>query len=292
MKAKLDPLDKPVGYKKPPLDTRFQKGKSGNPAGRPKGSVKTRAPEPALPSSLDEIRRRHVATPVRIRDGDGARDIHIVEALQRQIEKLAFAGGIQAARLSLERAERTLRDIEAEYRENLQWVDRYADSYAQISRNYAAKGEPVPDSFARPEDIFCSRDDGLRIIGPYTERGLENYHTLKNWRDAMHVKMIYDQVTFCPRPGDRTTFTMAEFFVLWIDRIMPKRWRLDAPEMKKRTLKLTCLFRPALLRELEDAFRLLGFPPPLSKPLPPMPDKHLRAFGLNPREVRRRFTKG
>ena len=30
--------DYKVGYKKPPLHTRFQKGQSGNPRGRPKGS--------------------------------------------------------------------------------------------------------------------------------------------------------------------------------------------------------------------------------------------------------------
>jgi hypothetical protein len=37
----VDP-DKPykVGNRKPPLHTRFQKGKSGNPGGRPKGSSK------------------------------------------------------------------------------------------------------------------------------------------------------------------------------------------------------------------------------------------------------------
>ena len=30
--------DYAVGYKKPPLHTRFKKGQSGNPRGRPKGS--------------------------------------------------------------------------------------------------------------------------------------------------------------------------------------------------------------------------------------------------------------
>ena len=33
-----DQPDHKVGYKKPPLHTRFQKGQSGNPRGRPRGS--------------------------------------------------------------------------------------------------------------------------------------------------------------------------------------------------------------------------------------------------------------
>jgi len=33
-----DQPDYKVGYKKPPLHTRFQKGRSGNPRGRPRGS--------------------------------------------------------------------------------------------------------------------------------------------------------------------------------------------------------------------------------------------------------------
>jgi hypothetical protein len=34
------PRDYAVGYGKPPVETRFQKGQSGNPEGRPRGTKK------------------------------------------------------------------------------------------------------------------------------------------------------------------------------------------------------------------------------------------------------------
>jgi hypothetical protein len=50
-----------VGYGKPPRDTRFKKGASGNPGGRPRGITSGRA----LKLALQEIYR-----PVKIREGD------------------------------------------------------------------------------------------------------------------------------------------------------------------------------------------------------------------------------
>ena len=38
MANKTKPVSKYVGYGNPPVDTRFKKGQSGNPGGRPKGS--------------------------------------------------------------------------------------------------------------------------------------------------------------------------------------------------------------------------------------------------------------
>jgi hypothetical protein len=42
-----------VGYGKPPLHTRFQKGKSGNPKGRPAASADEKRDGPALVASIN-----------------------------------------------------------------------------------------------------------------------------------------------------------------------------------------------------------------------------------------------
>jgi hypothetical protein len=56
-----DPGDDNVGYGRPPLNTRFQPGRSGNPKGRPKGSKNFNtlfSEELALPVALTENGKR------------------------------------------------------------------------------------------------------------------------------------------------------------------------------------------------------------------------------------------
>jgi hypothetical protein len=62
-----------VGFGKPPAQTRFKKGVSGNPKGRPRGSRNIRS----------SIREAFIA-PVTIRQGDKTRRISTLEALSRK----------------------------------------------------------------------------------------------------------------------------------------------------------------------------------------------------------------
>lgn len=79
--------DGPVGYGRPPASTRFKKGQSGNPKGRPKGSLNVAT---ALSKALHEK--------VTINENGRRKVITKLEASSKQIVNQAASGKIQATR--------------------------------------------------------------------------------------------------------------------------------------------------------------------------------------------------
>src|SRR6202046_4992837 len=77
-----------VGYRKPPRNTRFTKGQSGNPAGRPRGRHRE-APYEAVLGQM-----------VKIREGGAERQVTAAEAFLLQLTKRALEGDDTAARAS------------------------------------------------------------------------------------------------------------------------------------------------------------------------------------------------
>jgi hypothetical protein len=78
-----------VGYRKPPRRTRFTKGQSGNPTGRPRGRHRE-APYEAVLGQM-----------VKIREGGAERHVTAAEAFLLQLTKRALEGDHAAARASL-----------------------------------------------------------------------------------------------------------------------------------------------------------------------------------------------
>lgn len=76
-----------VGYGKPPRATRFQRGTSGNPKGRPRGS-----------KNLASIVLRESRQKVRINGPQGSRPVTKLEAAVMQLSNKSAQGDLRASR--------------------------------------------------------------------------------------------------------------------------------------------------------------------------------------------------
>jgi hypothetical protein len=81
------PSDDQVGYRKPPRHSRFKKGQSGNPRGRPKGS-----------ESAARLTRRILDEKIVIRENGKRRRITRREAMLKQLANKGVMGDLRSIR--------------------------------------------------------------------------------------------------------------------------------------------------------------------------------------------------
>ena len=85
------PSDYAVGYGRPPKETRFQPGKSGNPTGRRKGSR-------SVSAVLDDVFRQKI----EVTENGNTRRVTALEAMIRRLRNDALRGDAKAIKLSIE----------------------------------------------------------------------------------------------------------------------------------------------------------------------------------------------
>src|SRR5580704_1822923 len=101
---KLPADEHKVGYRKPPVHTRFRKGQSGNPGGRPRGMTAGKARALAL---------KEAYRPVNVREGDKVITLPAIQAVLRSQVALAAKGNGPAQRALIEAIQAIEREIEA-----------------------------------------------------------------------------------------------------------------------------------------------------------------------------------
>jgi len=85
----------PIGYKNPPHETRFKKGQSGNPKGRPKGSI-----DPLC------VLRKALNDTVIVNEGGNRRKLTKLDVMLTQIVNKAAAGDLSAMKFLMPYIER------------------------------------------------------------------------------------------------------------------------------------------------------------------------------------------
>ena len=107
-----------VGYRKPPVHTRFRKGQSGNPGGRPRGMTRGRA------AALLE---KELYRPVKVKNGKKVETMPALQVTARQLITLGMSGNAPALRRVVQLA---------------QELDRLADQQALLEGSTSNAGPP------------------------------------------------------------------------------------------------------------------------------------------------------
>jgi hypothetical protein len=188
-----------VGYKRPPVERRFKKGVSGNPAGRPRKAKRSRYG--AAVAELDDILLEEALRPIQIRENDQVTELPMIQAVLRSLGVSALKGH-HRAQLALANMVKTVQEQRAEqnlelFKCSVEYKEEWEARIAEAKR----LRQPLPDPVPHPDEMIVDLRAGkVRINGPQTpDEKAEWDHLLKIRQD--HLEEIASLQAEMPKRG-------------------------------------------------------------------------------------------
>lgn len=235
--------DEGIGYGNPPKWTRFRKGESGNPKGRPrKKKQNTIAVQPQ--SELDQFQRRVFDRKINLSEGGKSTEVKISEAILKSRANQALKGNSLAQRDAI----RDLRELEAREAMRAEEIQRLeaeaeAEKLASNERVFdylvdlkesrkkewaeaLAEGKEEPDfPWPHPDDILLDRSQRkYRVRGPIDGTGVSHFEWVRAERDVAFMKVV---LLIASEEEVSQAMLRLNSFMFWhFDALLPRRWQI------------------------------------------------------------------
>jgi hypothetical protein len=177
-----------VGYGKPPTESRFQPGCSGNPRGRPKGA-KNKIPR-LNEERLKDIVLEEAYRTIKVRDGEKQVTVPIAQAVVRSLAVNAAKGQHRAQRLFAELLSTTETANKRLHDEWLEVAINYKVEWERELERRRRLGIEAPDPIPHPDDIEIDMGTGQVIVkGPLTKEEKERLDWARERKAAFEQEL-------------------------------------------------------------------------------------------------------
>ena len=246
--------NKGVGYGNPPVETRFKKGQSGNPNGRPKGSKN----KPPSSQRAQDILLKEAYRYVEIQEKAGPVSMPMMQAVIRSLGLKAAKGNVGAQKLLYQAVTSVEQVREQEKLKTYDKVMAYKKSARAEIAKLKAQGEPVPEYLPHPEDISVDPGTGdVYFHGPANEEDKKIWYQMHAQIEAIQddLNMFKETKKEIVDDGGKDLDSINEqiehqrYMLKCVALEIMRRWHLPA---KKVVKEARYAFRKLLDQHLEQ----------------------------------------